>query len=280
MVLSACRSTLAVQESGAVQLSSIQAEVARLESHPQPVNICRLVRRAQETVAMLAAQRQICLYTDLPQEPVVILTDPMVAEQVLVSALSHAIGQALSGDLHVQLTVGEEQSTLSLRYFPEQGTATPFPIDLVITSLADRLEWHVEQKDRPDGARIIMFTIPRRGAVVLVIDDNEGLITLVKRYLTGYACRVVSATDSQEGLHLAQELLPNAIMLDVMMPEISGWEVLQRLRNHPKTANIPIIVCSVLNNPELAYSLGASCFLPKPVSRGDVLSALHKLGAV
>jgi len=62
------------------------------------------------------------------------------------------------------------------------------------------------------------------------------------------------------------------------MPEMSGWEVLQRLRNHPKTAQIPVIICSVLNNPVLAYSLGASLFLPKPINREDVLSALRQLG--
>ncbi len=279
-VLSARRSTLTPPESGAVQLSSVQAEMARLESHLQSINIRMLVQRAQETVAALAAQRQIYLCTDLPQEPVVLLTDSMVAEQVLVSALSHAIGQAAPGDLHLRLTVGEEQNVLSLRYLPERRAAATFPVDLVITRLIDRLEWCVRQEDQPDGLRTITLVIPRRGAAILIIDDNEGLVTLVKRYLTDHAISVVPAANGQEGLRLAQELFPNAIMLDVMMPEMSGWEVLQRLRNHPKTANIPIIICSVLKNPELAYSLGASLFLPKPISREDVLNALRKLGVM
>jgi CheY-like chemotaxis protein len=62
-----------------------------------------------------------------------------------------------------------------------------------------------------------------------------------------------------------------------MMPEMDGWELLQRLRNHPQTADIPVVICSVINNPDLAYSLGASLFLPKPVSRDDVLEALRQL---
>jgi CheY-like chemotaxis protein len=65
-----------------------------------------------------------------------------------------------------------------------------------------------------------------------------------------------------------------------MMPGMHGWEFLQRLRNQPATADTPVIVCSVINNPELAYSLGASLFLPKPVNRQDILDALRQLGVV
>jgi Amt family ammonium transporter len=79
---------------------------------------------------------------------------------------------------------------------------------------------------------------------------------------------------------LTQELLPDVIVLDVMMPGMHGWEVLQRIRNHPQTAQIPVIICSVVNNPELAQALGASTFLPKPIRQEDVLTALGRVGVV
>jgi CheY-like chemotaxis protein len=75
-------------------------------------------------------------------------------------------------------------------------------------------------------------------------------------------------------------MLPDAIILDVMMPEMDGWEFLQRLRARPETALIPVVICSIFNDPELAYSLGASLYLPKPVSRDNVLKALRQLGVV
>jgi CheY-like chemotaxis protein len=65
-----------------------------------------------------------------------------------------------------------------------------------------------------------------------------------------------------------------------MMPEMDGWELLQRLRTAPQTAATPVIICSVFNDPELAYSLGASLFLPKPVKRDEVLAALCQLDIV
>jgi CheY-like chemotaxis protein len=118
------------------------------------------------------------------------------------------------------------------------------------------------------------------GPTVLVIDDNEGLVELLGRYLTGHNCRVTAATSGQEGLKLAQELLPDAIILDVMMPEMDGWEFLQRLRAQPQMGATPVIICSIFNDPELAYSLGASANLPKPVGRRDVLDVLRQLGVV
>lgn len=119
-----------------------------------------------------------------------------------------------------------------------------------------------------------------RGALILVVDDNEGLVELLDRYLSGHDCRVVTTASGAEGLQLAQELRPDALILDVMMPGKSGWEILQILRSQPHTATIPIIICSVFNDPDLAYALGASRFLAKPISRDHILDALRELKVV
>jgi len=65
-----------------------------------------------------------------------------------------------------------------------------------------------------------------------------------------------------------------------MMPDMHGWAVLQELRAHRHTAQIPVIICSVINNPDLARALGAALFLPKPVRQDDILAALAQLGIV
>ena len=71
--------------------------------------------------------------------------------------------------------------------------------------------------------------------------------------------------------------IPNAIILDVMMPEQDGWELLQRLRTQPATRTVPIIVCTVFDDAQLAYSLGASAFVSKPANREKILAALKQL---
>ena len=279
-VLWARRSAPLVQEPSAAQLSSFQAEMDRLDVHLRPTDVRALLQRAQEAVERQAVQRDVCFHADVPGEPVVASADPVVAEQVLVNMLSYAVQQADTGTLRLVLTAKNGQASLALRYFPESdGSATPAG-NLMVAQLADWLGWAVRQEDQPDGSRVVLLHMTMHGPAVLVIDDNAGLVELLDRYLTDQACRVIVAADGEEGLRLAQELVPDAIVLDVMMPGMHGWELLQRLRNHTRTANVPVVICSVINNPELAYSLGASLFLPKPVSRDDVLGALRKLGVV
>ena len=274
------RSTLTPPEPRAVQLSSVEAEMARLETHPHPVDMREFLQRAQEVVEPQAVERDVRFHAMVPEGPVIVSADPVMAEQVLVNTLSRAVGQAHSGALHVTLKAGEEEVTITLQFFLESGTSTAPTVNLVVAQLADHLGWRVSQEDEPEGRRTVALSIAACGPTVLVIDDNEGLVELVERYLTDHACRVVAAANGQEGLLLAQELLPDAVVLDVMMPGTHGWEVLQRLRNHPTTANVPVVICSVINNPELAYSLGASLFLSKPISRDRVLDALRQLGVV
>jgi CheY-like chemotaxis protein len=279
-VLWARRSASPSQEPRAVQLSSFQAEMSRLATRPQPTDVHALLQRAQEAVARLAAQRHVGFHTHIPPEPAIISTDPVVAEQILVNILSYAIQQSCEGALELELTSDERQASLTLRFFPETETTGTPAIDLVVAQLIDRLGWTWTQEDHSKDTRVVTLHMTARGPTVLVIDDNAGLVELLERYLTDQACRVMVAMSGEEGLRLVQEAPPDAIILDVMMPGMHGWEFLQRLRNQPVTSHTPVIVCSVINNPDLAYSLGASLFLPKPVNRQDILDALCQLGVV
>jgi CheY-like chemotaxis protein len=228
-------------------------------------------------VQPLAAQRQVNLRTETPAGTTAVSVDPLLAQHVLLSTISRALGQAQPGAFDVTLRKREQTITLSLHYILEAGATGTIIADSVIAQLADRLGWVVDQSDRPDGTRVVVVQMAAQGPTVLVIDDNEGLVTLLQRYLTDQACQVVAATDGIAGLSLAQELRPDAIVLDVMMPATHGWEVLQRLRADKRLSSIPVIICSVINNPDLAQALGASMFLAKPVRQDDILSALSHL---
>jgi CheY-like chemotaxis protein len=113
-----------------------------------------------------------------------------------------------------------------------------------------------------------------------VIDDHPPLIELLRRYLTQTRCQVIGVSDGFEALALARSLQPDGIILDVMMPNIDGWEVLQRLHNTPELAHTPVIICSIFNDPKLAYSLGAVAVLQKPVKREELLTILRQLNLI
>jgi CheY-like chemotaxis protein len=110
--------------------------------------------------------------------------------------------------------------------------------------------------------------------VALAIEDNADTLALWERYLQGTPFLLYGIRDPEQVISKAVELHPRLIILDVMMPEVDGWEVLGQLRHHPATSTIPIIVCTVLPQEELALSLGATGFMRKPVTRQSFRAAL------
>jgi len=116
-----------------------------------------------------------------------------------------------------------------------------------------------------------------RGKTLLVVEDNEGIVRVFEGYLASYGYQVVGATTGDEALMLARELSPAAITLDIMMPNQDGWEILQALKSDPVTRSIPVIICSVLEDPELAHSLGAAAYLQKPITQTALLEVLSGL---
>jgi CheY-like chemotaxis protein len=113
--------------------------------------------------------------------------------------------------------------------------------------------------------------------VLLIVDDNEAVSQAFRRYLAEYRYQVIGATNGPDALRLARELSPALITLDVMIPNQDGWEILHALKRDPTTQQIPVVICSVLEDPRLARSLGAVTYLRKPVGQADLLAVLTQV---
>ncbi len=111
---------------------------------------------------------------------------------------------------------------------------------------------------------------------IILADDNDDMRRLIHNYLH-LLYHIMETGSGAEVIRLVHENQPFAVILDLMMPDMDGWEVLQSLVNNNKTSHIPIIVCSVLGMKELALSLGAAAFLPKPFSEAELLQILRTL---
>jgi CheY-like chemotaxis protein len=260
--------------------STAHAEISRVEDSPRSVDLRTLLEHAQKTVEQLALQRNIDLQMQLTPVPVIVSTMSAMAQQLIISIASRSIQQSRSESLSIRVIQEPDQVTLVFAYLPETTAASVPALTPVILQLAEQLGWTIRQEDQPGGKRAITIKITVRNPVLLVIDDNEGLEQLIDRYLEGYPYRIIAARSSMEGLRLADDLVPAAVILDIMMPEIDGWELLQRLHTRPRTTDIPVIICSAFSDPELAYSLGASSCLQKPLQREELLSALRHVGVV
>jgi CheY-like chemotaxis protein len=114
------------------------------------------------------------------------------------------------------------------------------------------------------------------GSSVLVIDDDAVQRDLMRRYLVGEGFTVQTASNGEEGLRLAQLLLPVAITLDVMMPGIDGWTVLSMLKADPSVCNIPVIMLTMLDDRKRGYALGAANYITKPINRKRLTQILKK----
>jgi CheY-like chemotaxis protein len=116
--------------------------------------------------------------------------------------------------------------------------------------------------------------------VVVVIDDDRASLDLMTAYLDGLGVQVVHARDGEEGLELIRALGPAAVVLDIRMPGLDGWQVLTRVRDDEATRSVPVIIVSILDEKSRGLTLGAADYLVKPVGREELVGALRRVGAV
>ena len=119
-----------------------------------------------------------------------------------------------------------------------------------------------------------------RDSTVLIADDNEQNVELLQAYLEELGCRVLSAHDGQQTLEAVKAEKPDLILLDIMMPKVSGFEICRKLKGDPETASIPICIVTALTEVgdiERAVEAGTDDFLSKPINRWELLTRVRSL---
>jgi diguanylate cyclase (GGDEF)-like protein/PAS domain S-box-containing protein len=113
--------------------------------------------------------------------------------------------------------------------------------------------------------------------LILVVEDDLSTAELLTLHLTQAGYKVAHAFDGEEALEKARNLKPFAITLDVMLPKKDGWEVLQELKSDQNTADIPVIIHSIVDNKDLAFALGATDYLMKPLDKEALILKLEEI---
>jgi CheY-like chemotaxis protein len=130
--------------------------------------------------------------------------------------------------------------------------------------------------------KVRMPAIPRGrplsppGALVLVVDDDPAVRDLLQRFLDKEGFIVEVASSGPDGLQKAREIHPDVITLDVLMPGMDGWAVLTALKTDIQTADIPVIMLSIIGDQSLGYALGVTDYLTKPVDRERLVATLNR----
>ncbi len=254
-----------------------------IQMHQDYVDLGELLSELLALLHSMATENQIALAFEPPPSSVLIRGDRVVLRMIFLGLLNLILGRSFRGTVAVSIERSESSVCVNLE-------ATPGNAELSATELLMLDDPEIEVSHRLVHAMGGEMTLhaPRRGAawhaqvtlqnakrpVLLVVDNHADFPELVKRYLAETDWQVAGAPDVIRGQQIAAEIRPSAILLDVMMPEQDGWDLLLALKSRPETRRIPVIICSVLYEPQIARTLGATRYLAKPIKQSDLLEAL------
>lgn len=268
------------------RLELLRQETARLAPAPQRTSVYEVTRRSLSVLYPMVEAHGISVINRVSPSLPPITVRAEILRQVLLGLLADLCqdpdvqsvsltGQVLQGALRLSIVA---QKVIGAALAGEAAsTATEVERPKVSAELAKLQGVDIQIVESATDTQIGL-TLPIAGArMVLVVDDNEEVCSLLQRYLasSGYSC--LAASNGADAIALARSRELYAVTLDLMMSNEDGWDVLQTLKHDPATASLPIIVCSVLDQEELARILGASAFLRKPVMRDALLQALVAL---
>jgi signal transduction histidine kinase/CheY-like chemotaxis protein len=156
-----------------------------------------------------------------------------------------------------------------VRLVSEPGKGSVFTIVLPFTAHAEGA--------RAGGPEIFTGTKDSSRPLILVVEDDPAAAELLTRQLERAGFRTEVARTGNDAIAMAISRKPAAITLDILLPDLDGWEVLTRLKRETATSNIPVVVVSVVDNPELGIALGALDYFVKPVPARELINRLSRI---
>ena len=255
----------------------VERELASLQDRT-PDGFCEVgeaIGDALRIVHALAATYRVCFVVKSVQPDLVAAVHPVLLRQILISCLERLARNVSSRwiDVYARLEDGNARITLTGTVDDNTGLSrdelvgdVPLPKDI-------SLDVHLD-----GGQASVWITAPSEGRVtVLVVDDNEDMARLYRGAAVGTRYHVMHVAQGRDLAAVVESASPRIIVLDVMLPDIDGWTVLMQLRENPATRSIPVIISSVVREEQLARSLGAACYLAKPVRPREFIRALDRV---
>ena len=296
-------------------LDLAKIEAGKMELSFDEINVSDIITSVMSTATGLVKDKPIKLKRQGESDLPAVRADPIRLRQVLLNLLSNAAKFTDEGDITVHAAIQdgpagypellisvtdtgpgiapEDQSKLFQAFSQVDdsptrktgGSGLGLSISQQLVQLhGGRIGVH---SDLGKGSTFY-FTLPifrakeekpdtHGGKVILAVDDDPQILALYERYLGPQGYDVVGITDPSRALERARQIKPYAITLDIMMPGYDGWQVLSELKRDRETRGIPVIVCSILEQQERGFSLGAADYLLKPILEDDLINALNRL---
>lgn len=262
-------------ESALPRAADTETDQLLSQAHVDDISITDLIDGIFATLAPLAAGREMQLENQLPVDLPLVRANRVVLRQGILGLISAALQRFSSGQICVTLATDIDlRLSVQADGKSQPGASTKAGLE-VSRKLIAGLGGQVEINASEDAWQAEISLPKAEELPILVMDDNVGLIELYRRYVAGRGYRLFDAHNADEIITLAEKHNPRLIILDVMMPDQDGWEVLQRLKAAAPTHDIPVMICSVLDETEIAFALGASDYLSKPVTQDALLAKVE-----
>ncbi len=294
-------------------LDSAKIEAGKMELAFDEVGIADLVHSVLSTMSGIVKDKPIELRQNIEPSTPTVRADAIRIRQVMINLLSNAAKFTEEGAITVevapykeegrtmvQISVSDTGPGISLKdqeklFQPfsqvdasptrkSGGTGLGLSICKQLINMHGGQIWVESEEGR---GSTFHFTLPlyqrevevstENTRTIMTIDDDMQVIGLYERYLQPQGYQIVPLTDPSRAVEAARRIKPFAITLDIMMPGTDGWTVLEALKSNNDTRNIPVIICSIVEDVEKGYTLGASDYLVKPILEEDLVNSLDRV---
>ncbi len=260
------------------RMELLRLEAAQMSRVDQQTNLPEVLQGVFTLLEEQIHRHRLKVWQKADPSVPAIAVDPRLMRQFLLALLSYLIEQSDAGTLDCKLTGDDKSAQLLVSVSSSSPDSNPERLN-ALDELANLCNLTIEpaHADKNVTAFKVSLPIAQMHKTILVIDDNDDILELIQRYLRANNYEVVTAKTAQIAFERIDDSHPSAIILDLMMPDRDGWDLLQFFLHQPATQATPIIVCSVLRQKELALSLGASAFIEKPISEQHLIDILGQL---
>jgi CheY-like chemotaxis protein len=259
--------------------AQVKQELKNLQqSTPAIADVEATIQGVLKVGNVLASNHNVSLKTYVSQSGLMAAIHPSALRQILITAIEKLVQQMSSGE--ITLRVEHHQSGESIRVTVAgcPATADDATHSDLIQEILESQGGSVEIKAIDDSIHFVLDLLPVvKNVSVLVVDDNPDLVNFYRHYTARTQYEIVYLNQAHHLFETIAQVNPQIIVLDVMLPDTDGWELLTNLHEHHATRSIPVIICSVVKRQELAAALGAAYYLPKPVRRQKFIEALDQV---
>jgi CheY-like chemotaxis protein len=237
-------------------------------------DVAYTLRDTAELERLLSSRHGVELHLGPVPPELKVEIHPSALRQVLIAAIGQLLQHMSSGKIMLCAEHEEGHVRIGIAGCPVRVDQAP-----MLSFIREILDAHGGSVEvDSDGTSVSLWVkLPAVGeSIVLVVDDNPESAHFYRRCVGGTRYHVVHVTEGQRVFQDVETFQPEVIVLDIMLPDVDGWELLALLHERPATRTIPVIVCSVIRERDLALALGAALYLPKPVRCRQFILAMDR----